>query len=61
MKISVAFSTGFDYYRICICNTLVCKTDIYFKTYYDKMCVDWKFLIIVKDDIILIYEKEKVK
>lgn len=25
------------------------------------MCVDWKFLIIVKDDIILIYEKEKVK
>ena len=50
MKISVAFSTGFDYYRICICNTLV-----------DKMCVDWKFLIIVKDDIILIYEKEKVK
>jgi hypothetical protein len=32
MKISVAFSTGFDYYRICICNTLVRKTDIYFKT-----------------------------
>ncbi len=32
MKISVAFLTGFDYYRICICNTLVCKTDIYFKT-----------------------------
>lgn len=32
MKISVAFLTGFDYYRICICNTLVCKTGIYFKT-----------------------------
>ena len=32
MKISVAFLTGFDYYRICICNTLVRKTDIYFKT-----------------------------
>lgn len=31
------------------------------KLYYDKMCVDWKFLIIVRDDIILIYEKEKVK
>ena len=25
------------------------------------MCVDWKFLIIVKDDIILIYEKMSKK
>ena len=32
MKKSIAFSPGFDYYIICVCNALACKTGIYFKT-----------------------------
>lgn len=32
MKKSIAFSSRFDYYRIRVCNALVCKTGIYFKT-----------------------------